>query len=274
MHSLPRDRTCGLPWNNHFPKQASNISGRMMQSGETALFKVEYSLDGAVGWMRLVNPPHNLLDDPVFTDENELRAFMEQDAMKALIITGAGRHFCAGADLELLKAQSKNIQELYHRLERGKRLLEIIRFAPVPVCTLIRGSCLGAGLEIALSCHFRYAAESALIGFPESDQGIMPGLGGTVDSADVCSRSSVIDLVVSGNLVGAQEACRRGLVDKVEPVTGIEPSVLAYIDRLVGQRSPRQIRSIMTSIHNASRIGREAALRKETELFCRLAQEL
>jgi enoyl-CoA hydratase len=232
--------------------------------------KVTYDIDGPVGRITLANPPTNTLTHPAFADEEEMARFLAAPSLKAVIVAGEGRHFSAGADLDSLRAQARDAAGLAEALGRGKALLDRIRFAPVPVIAAIRGSCLGAGLEIALACHFRVAAESAMLGFPESEQGLIPGLAGTL--ADSVRRGALVRLVLSGGLVSGQEALALGLVDRAVPVRAVEREARALADSLTGRRSAELVHAAMASIGNAGRMPRDEALRRETELFCELAR--
>jgi len=232
--------------------------------------KVTYNTDGPVGRITLSNPPSNTLTHPAFADEQELARYLATPALKAVIVSGAGRHFCAGADLAALRAQARDTAGLAEALARGKAVLDLIRFAPVPVIAAIRGSCLGAGLEIALACHFRVAAATAMLGFPESDHGLIPGLAGTL--AESVRRGALVRLVLGGGMVNGTEALGMGLVDRAVPVRDVEREAVALAESLIGRRSADLVHAAMTSIHNGSRMPREEALRRETELFCGLAK--
>lgn len=232
---------------------------------------VTYSSDGPVGRVTLSNPPSNTLTHPAFADGKELARFLTMPELKAVIVSGAGRHFCAGADLAALRAQARDTAGLAEALAEGKALLDLIRFAPVPVIAAIRGSCLGAGLEIALACHFRVAAATAMLGFPESELGLIPGLAGTL--AESVRRGALVRLVLGGGMVSGTEALGLGLVDRAVPVRDVEREAGALAESLTGRRAAELVHAAMTSVHNASRMPREDALRRETELFCGLARQ-
>lgn len=234
--------------------------------------QIEYIKCNHIGRLVLSNPPYNTLTHPVFADAGELKAFLNDSSLKACIVCGQGRHFCAGADGETLREHLKDPQSLGRELNRGKALLEIIASATIPVVALIKGSCLGAGLEIALACHFRFASNSAMFGFPEIEYGLLPGLGGPVFSNDFVPRAVLVDLILSGRMINAAEAVSLGLINEAVSARDIDAVVGRFIDSMTAKRRGEQIRSVMTSIHNARRYPREEALRRETELFCRMAQ--
>jgi enoyl-CoA hydratase len=234
--------------------------------------KLRYDLADGIGRITLAAPPRNLLDHPEFTDRATLEAFLSRPELRALIVQGQGRHFCAGADLASLRQLVAEPATLAVALGRGKELLEALTSAPVPVLALIRGACLGAGLEIAMACHFRMASTNAILGLPEAGLGLMPGFGGTILAQEVAGRRVAIDLALSGRLVGGLEACELGLVDAAEPTRELEPKAEAFLCSLVRDRPPMLVRAIMQSIHNARRLPRAEALAEEASLFLEVAR--
>ena len=233
-----------------------------------------YNRQGALGWITIVNPPHNALAHPVFADVRELTGFLAEPALKGVILRGNGKHFCSGADPDSFRELFGNAEELRDAINQGKELIDTLSFAPVPVAALIVGSCLGGGMELALSCHFRFSSRNAMFGFPECDHGLMPGLGGTIFSQDVLTTPHLIDLVLSGRMIRADEALQIGLVDKTYAPADIEDAVVTFIDRLTARHPPKIIHSIMQSVHNGRRLPAREALREETRLFCELAKEI
>jgi enoyl-CoA hydratase/carnithine racemase len=149
--------------------------------------------------------------------------------------------------------------------------MRMIMYATVPVIAAIRGGCLGGGLEIALSCHFRIASRNALFGFPECRHGLMPALGGSVMSGRLLSRRAAVDLILSGRMFDGGEAVEMGLVDVLASSGTVMDRAMDFARDLVGDRSPELIRAVMESIHNSVRMTREEALVRETELFMQVA---
>lgn len=232
-----------------------------------------FDTDGRLGTIILSNPPHNNLCHPVFCDKEELLDFLNNPTLTHVIIKGKGKHFCGGADLERLKELAAEPDKLREALDQGKELLQIISHAPVPVAALIRGSCLGGGLELALSCHFRFASHNAMLGFPESEYGLMPGLGGTVLSVDLLTRYNLIDLLLSGRMIRGEEALEIGLVDAVCPPKEVEEQLSVFLQRLTERHTPKLIRSVMQSIHNGNQLPTKKALAEESRLFCELVRD-
>jgi enoyl-CoA hydratase/carnithine racemase len=187
-------------------------------------------------------------------------------------VRGDGRHFCGGADLETIPALVADPAAFARALEQGRALLDLLSFATVPVLAVVRGACLGAGLEIALSCHFRVASSNAMLGLPEAGVGLMPGLGGTLLAQEVAGRRVAIELALSGKAVGADEALGLGLVDAVCPTSALDAWAARFLRSLVGDRPVAVVRAIMEAIHNARRMPRADALREEARMFLELAR--
>ena len=228
--------------------------------------------DGALGRITLSAPPGNTLAHPVFADALALRSFLDDPGLAGVVVAGEGRHFCGGADREALASQLSDPVALREALVAGKSLLDLLAFATVPVVAAIRGQCLGAGLEIALACHFRVASSSAMLGFPEATLGLMPGFGGTVADGARIGRRALADLVLTGRMIGAIEARDMGLVDEVVETVQVEAAARRRIDTLIADRPPALIRAVMESVHNGRRLPRGEALARETELFFEVAR--
>jgi enoyl-CoA hydratase/carnithine racemase len=236
--------------------------------------KVEYRVTKGIGRLEFSNPPKNALERPAFMEARQLEQILGEPELKGLILTGGGRHFSVGADQQELATLRGDEARLASELAGGRELLSRLTFAPVPVVAMIRGSCLGGGLEIALAAHFRVASKNAILGFPESTLGLMPGLGGALLSSEVVSRAVAMELMISGRMIGADEALELGLVDRVVSTKALEAEAAAFLDRLVGRRSPRVVRAIVESINNARRLDRATALKEEGRLFLEVARAI
>ena len=143
------------------------------------------------------------------------------DALRAVIITGAGgKAFAAGADISELNAiPSARAAEAQAR--RGQALTVAIERMRVPVIAAVNGFALGGGCEIAIACDFRIASENAKFGQPEVNLGILPGYGGTQRLTRLVGAGWAMYLCVTGEMIGADEALRIGLVQRVTPADGL-----------------------------------------------------
>jgi enoyl-CoA hydratase/carnithine racemase len=227
--------------------------------------------EDGIGTLVLSNPPHNTFDEPLFAERSTVEGILRHPGQKALILQGAGRHFSHGADPEKLREQLRD-SAFQRRLDGGKALLALLAAAPVPLLALVRGGCFGAGLELALCCHFRFAAASSLFGFPEVELGLVPGFGGPLFLDGVATRRAAVDLLLSGRMVGAAEAHGLGIVDRVCTASSLDRCARDFLRGLVGKRTVSQVRAVMESLDNARRLPLADALRRETELFMGVAR--
>jgi len=135
-------------------------------------------------------------------------------SIKAVILTGEGeKAFVAGADIKELSALSQS--EAVELSKKGQKLFKMIEDCPKPVLAAINGFALGGGCELAMACHMRIATENAKFGQPEVNLGILPGYGGTQRLTQLVGRGKALELMLTGDLISAQEAKALGLVNHV-----------------------------------------------------------
>ena len=130
-----------------------------------------------------------------------------------IILTGAGRAFVAGADIAEL--QAKSATEAFALARRGQEIFRRIETSPKPVIAAVNGFALGGGCELAMACHVRIASDAAKFGQPEVKLGIIPGYGGTQRLTRLVGRGRALQLLLTGEMIDAQEAHRIGLVNRV-----------------------------------------------------------
>jgi methylglutaconyl-CoA hydratase len=187
---------------------------------------------GAVARLTLSRPDAaNALGRALVTElRRALAALAGEPTLTALVITGEGdKAFCAGADLKERRAMS--LPETRAFLGELGALMDQVAAFPRAVIAAINGAAFGGGLELALACDLRLAAETAVVGLPEVRLGIIPGAGGTQRLSRLCGVAVAKDLVLTGRRVTAQEALLRGLVTAVVPPADL----LAAADRLAAE---------------------------------------
>ncbi|MCY7783600.1 MULTISPECIES: enoyl-CoA hydratase [unclassified Bacillus (in: firmicutes)] len=142
--------------------------------------------------------------------------------IRCVILTGTGeKAFCAGADLkERIKLKEDQVLESVSLIQRTAALLEAL---PQPVIAAMNGSALGGGLELAMACDLRIAAESAMLGLPETGLAIIPGAGGTQRLPRLIGRGKAKELIYTGNRVTAHKAKEIGLVEQVTAPRDLMP---------------------------------------------------
>jgi len=163
----------------------------------------------------------NALNKDVFTDLNNVATEIENNAkIKSAIITGAGpKAFVAGADIAEFGGLTK--KESMALSKRGQDIFARIENCSKPIVAAVNGFALGGGCELAMSCHFRIASDNAKFGQPEVNLGIIPGYGGTQRLIQLIGKGKAMELLMTGDMVGAEEALSLGLVNYV-----VEPDQL------------------------------------------------
>jgi len=231
-----------------------------------------YQRQDHVGIFTITNPPQNYLTDPEFIHPDFLLEVASDSSIKALIIKGAGRHFSAGADRNLLFSMSSS-NCLEDQIERGKILLSHIEMLDIPVIAMIRGACFGGGLEIALACHIRICSENSMFAFPETGLGLIPGLGGTQRLSRLISKAGAIEMILGAGLIDAEKARQLRLVDHMVSAKDIESFTFDLIRQMTENRTAHVVRYAMRAINNSCCLNVDTAMKEETKLFCMLAKE-
>ncbi len=185
---------------------------------------VNYEIVEGIGVITVDYPPVNALSHAVRSGiQSGLRQALS-DASEAILIVCEGRTFMAGADITEFGKPPKSpwLPELVDEIEASEKL----------VVAGIHGTALGGGFEVAISCHYRCAVESAKVGLPEVKLGLLPGAGGTQRTPRLAGVAASLELISSGNPIGAQRATELGLVDAI--VTGdIRAAAFAYTRELL-----------------------------------------
>lgn len=143
-----------------------------------------------------------------------LQQTYQQADYRGIILTGDGeKAFVAGADIKELSALTQD--QAFAFAQNGQRLFKLIEDCPKPVIAAVNGYALGGGCELAMACHIRLASEDAKFGQPEVNLGIIPGYGGTQRLTQLVGRGKALEIMMTGDLISAQEAKAIGLVNQV-----------------------------------------------------------
>ena len=209
---------------------------------ETIIFEKE---DG-IGIVTLNRPERlNAINlQLIFDLEDVLDEIYQDEEVKTLILTGAGRGFCAGADVKGPASPITTRRPLRTRYMFYNRLEDLGK----PVIAAINGPCNGGGLEIALCCDFRIASEAADFGMGEVKLGIMPAGGGTARLPRLIGPSRAKEFLYFGNRIGAQEAYRIGLVNKVVPPEELMAEAKRWAAELA-ERPPLSLKMIKDCVN-------------------------
>ena len=219
---------------------------------------------GRVALLELDNPPLNLVTPAMMEQlDAALDALASGGEARAVVLAGAGdRAFCAGSDV-------KEFEDLAGRVAQGKLLFEKYVYRklaelPVPTIAAIDGDALGGGLELALCCDLRVAAEDARLGMPEVRLGVMPGSGGTQRLPAVIGPARAKELILVGDLVGAARAEQIGLVNRVVPPGGARAAAVEMGEK-IAQRGPVAVREAKRLIERARDLDLDAGMAAELD---------
>jgi enoyl-CoA hydratase len=182
---------------------------------------------------------------------DELRRVMtglgDDPEVRVVVVTGSGeKAFVAGADINELASLSP-VQARAHALA-GQAVLDLIEGLGKPVIAAINGYALGGGCELAMACTIRIAADTARIGQPEINLGLLPGYGGTQRLARLVGAGRALEILLTGDAMSAADACRLGLVNRVVPAADLMSEVLAMAAGLA-KKPPVAVRYILDAVH-------------------------
>jgi len=211
------------------------------------------AVENGVATLALNHPPANTLTlDLLLELEAAFDALAADRAVKAIIVTGSGRFFIAREGTEMAL--------------RGQAIFNKIEACPRPVIAAINGVCLGGGLELAICCHIRLAAEGARFGQPEINLGIIPGFGATQRLSRLIGRSKATELILTGDLISAQEAKALGLLSQVVPPEDLLRQAQGLAGK-IASKGQLAVRSALRAIHEGTELGLREGLDLEARLF-------
>ena len=192
-------------------------------------------------------------------------AAAEDPSTRVLVLTGAGpKAFVAGADIAEM-AGLRPVQGRDFSL-RGQRLMRRIETMPKPVIAMVNGFALGGGLELAMACHLRIAADTAKLGQPEINLGLIPGFGGSQRLLRLAGRAAALELCLLGAPVDAARAMQLGIVNRVVAAAELETEALKMAEQLA-QSAPLALRGALDAINVGGECGIEEGLQYETAQF-------
>lgn len=201
-------------------------------------------------------------------DELELtaRAIGQDRTIRALVVTGAGKAFVAGADIsEMSGLDEAGAMDL---ARRGQRAITAIEELEIPVIAAINGYALGGGCELALACDIRLAGERAKMGQPETGLGITPGFGGTQRLPRVIGVSRALEMIYTGRVIDAQEALRMGLVNRVCSQDELMDCAVKLAEQIAAN-APHAVRSAKLAARRFTNAALADDLAFEAEVFAK-----
>ncbi len=190
----------------------------------------------------------NALNDQVFTDLYELVSSDLSEDISGMIITGSGdKAFVAGADIkEFLQLDASSAERL---AQRGQDVFLAIERLHIPVIAAVNGFALGGGCELAMACHIRIASDNARFGQPEVNLGILPGYAGTQRLPQLVGKGRAMELIMTADMIDAQEAYRIGLANKVVSQEELMPTCKKMISK-IASKAPLAIQEVITVVND------------------------
>jgi len=223
--------------------------------------------EGRVAILTINRPDKlNALNQQVRDEALEILAELEHDdSVGVIVITGAGeKSFIAGADIGEFAGRSPLDQR--HAM-RAPRVFDAMATYPKPVIAMINGFCLGGGCELAMSCDMRIASDKARFGQPEIKLGLIPGGGGSQRLPRLVGMGNAMRLILSGDMIPADEAKAIGLVDMVFPADELRAKTLEIAQRIAGM-SPLTLKIAKEAMRASEKLPIEDGLTYERDLFC------
>jgi 2-(1,2-epoxy-1,2-dihydrophenyl)acetyl-CoA isomerase len=199
-----------------------------------------------IGKVTLNRPDKANAFDPAMCDDllEALRMLSGADQVRVIVLTGAGKTFCAGADLGVLGTQGEQL------VRAGKDIALTIRNAPKPVLAAVNGAAAGGGANLALACDYRLASDQASIGQVFHKLGLGPDWGGSYFLPRLTSISKALELVWSARMVGAAEAQQLGLFDRVVSSESLGPETESLAKRWAGM-APLAVRKAKAALYRS-----------------------
>ncbi len=192
-----------------------------------------------------------------------LRAIQANESIRAVIVTGSGEAFVAGADISGLSIRTP--QDAIDGARGGNEILRYLEDLDKPVIAAINGWALGGGCELALACDIRIASEKAKIGQTEVRVGIMPGYGGNIRLPRLVGVGRAKELIFTGQILDAREAERIGLVNRVVPHDRLMDEAIKLAKRLA--EGPASILLAKKAINHANTVGLDKLINKDIEFY-------
>ena len=192
-------------------------------------------------------------------------AAADDPAVRVVVLTGAGpKAFVAGADIAemsgLTPAQGRDFSL------RGQRMMRRFETLPKPVIAMVNGFALGGGLELAMCCHLRIAADTAKVGQPEVSLGLIPGFGGTQRLLRLAGRAATLELCLTGVPVDAARALQLGIVNRVVPAAELEAETMKLANQLA-EAAPLALRGILDCVNVGGDCAIDEGLQYEAAQF-------
>ena len=225
-----------------------------------------FEIKSGIGYITINRPDSlNALNSDVFDElEVALQEIRTNNSIQAVIITGAGKAFVAGADIGLMGDLSA--QEGRTWTMRGQNVFSELEAIEKPVIAAVNGYALGGGCELAMACDVIIASDKAKFGQPEVNLGIIPGYGGTQRLPRIIGEKNAKYLIFSGEIIDANEAHRIGLVQKVFPSEVLLEEAESLAQKMM-TKAPIGLKMAKVAIHNGMNVDLRTGIAFEAEAY-------
>ncbi|SFE53501.1 enoyl-CoA hydratase [Alteribacillus iranensis] len=240
----------------------------MAQANAVNFEKIKVEVEESYAIVYINNPPANALNTETIRELSScIDHLASQENVKAILLTGEGKFFIAGADI-------KEFQDGFNKAEVGKTMAEEaqavfqkIENLSIPVIAAINGACLGGGLELAMSCHMRIASHEAVIGQPELNLGLIPGFGGTQRLPRLTNKAKALELILLSKNVKGEEAEKLGIVNKSVDKEDVLQEARQWAETIATQKSASSVAATLKAVTNGLNNGLTEGLQEEAHLF-------
>src|ERR1700750_459111 len=239
----------------------------MSTATETTFANILYEKKGAIAYVTLNRPKvMNALSHATWVDlEAAFTDARDDHAVRGVILTGAGdKAFIAGADISELAHVTAVDAERTARLGQG--VLDLIENLGKPVIAAVNGFALGGGCETAMACTIRIAVENARFGQPEVKLGVIPGGGGTQRLPRLVGRGRALQIILTGEMISAQEAFRIGLINEVVPATDLITRAETILKQIFAN-APLAVKYSLEAVNRGSETSQSEGLALEASFF-------
>lgn len=231
---------------------------------ELKILKVE--VKDLIAWVTISRPEAmNALNTRFFNEMDHVVAEIDaRDDVRVMVITGEGKAFVAGADIAEMVDKTQDEGSAFSRL--GQNTFRSLGEMKIPVIAAINGFALGGGLELAMGCDFRIASSKAKFGQPEVNLGLIPGYAATQRLPRLVGMGDALYLLMTADMIGAEDALRMGLVQKVVEPETLHDTVMAIANNIIS-KGPKAVSIVKRVVRQGMLQGFEKGSSLEAELF-------
>lgn len=227
---------------------------------------LSWKVEDGVAIVTMSRPPANALSRALISEIDEaLTTFKDDEMVRVVLLHGEGRFFSAGADIKEFTSVT-SAEEFSKLAENGQQVFERLETYPKPVIAAIHGAALGGGLELAMSCHMRFVTESAKLGLPELQLGIIPGFAGTQRLPRYVGMAKAAEMMFTSDPIIGTEAVQWGLANAAFSDEELFEKTLA-IAKKIAKKSPIALREALGALQYAKTASFHEGVKAEAASF-------